>query len=197
MSFIKLLLLITVTFLSIWVGGLLWFKSQIATSIEPAHTNTDAIVVLTGGSDRLREGIVLLKQGKATMLFVSGVGEGVTMADTFRTAGFPPDDATEFGGKVELGRIAKDTRQNAIEVAKWMQEKKFNSMRLVTSNYHMGRSLAELRFLAPEMIILPHPVIPGHVILDKWWKYPGTRELIIQEYNKYLATSIHLSMGGE
>ena len=66
--------LITGTIVSI---SLLNFVAQIPISALKNDEQTDAIVVLTGGSSRLEEGVNLLMQRKAKKLFVSGVYRGV------------------------------------------------------------------------------------------------------------------------
>ena len=44
--------------------------------ITNKNPNSDAIVVLTGGSDRLKKGLQLLTKKKAKKLFISGVYRG-------------------------------------------------------------------------------------------------------------------------
>src|SRR5262249_62090526 len=61
---------------SAWAGGLLWFADAV-TRLAPTPGTTDAIVVLTGGSDRVAVGVALLAQDQARLLFVSGVPAGV------------------------------------------------------------------------------------------------------------------------
>jgi hypothetical protein len=34
--------------------------------------------------------------------------------------------------------------------------------------------------------VIPHPVFPGSVRLDDWWRHPGTVTLLGSEYAKYL-----------
>src|SRR5262249_53554535 len=67
-----------------WLGGLVWFAATIPGEVADPDAATDAIVVLTGGSQRLDAGLELLAAGKAKMLFVSGVHQGVALADLLR-----------------------------------------------------------------------------------------------------------------
>ena len=62
---------------AIWSFGLFRFADAIPERVEDAATRTDGIVVLTGGSRRLGEGLELLSRGLAEKLFVSGVYQGV------------------------------------------------------------------------------------------------------------------------
>ena len=76
-----------------------------------------------------------------------------------------------------------------------MREEGFRSLRLVTASYHMPRSVAEFRAASPELVIIDHPVFPGHVKIDEWWRWPGTTILIVGEYHKYLFARIRQLMG--
>lgn len=166
-----------------WLGGLAWFAGHARTIAAVADQRTDAIVVLTGGSKRLAEGFRLLAADRAAKLFVSGVYQGVEVAQLLEMA---QRDPAELDCCVVLGYAAGDTRGNAAETAAWMRAEGFASLRLVTSNYHMPRSLLELRRALPDAAIVPHPVDSDRVHLDEWWAWPGTALLIATEWNKYL-----------
>ncbi len=60
-----------------YVLGFFWFATLLPTAVADAEQRTDAIVVLTGGSDRLAVALDLLSAEKAGKLFVSGVYHGV------------------------------------------------------------------------------------------------------------------------
>jgi uncharacterized SAM-binding protein YcdF (DUF218 family) len=62
----------------------------------------------------------------------------------------------------------------------------YHSLRLVTANYHMPRSLLLFHANLPDINIIPHPVSPESVHLSEWWKHPGTVDLLAMEYDKYL-----------
>ncbi len=181
------LLLLLVAGLSGWGAGLAWFARSTAAATPADDRVTDAIVVLTGGSLRLTTGLSLLAADRAEKLFVSGVYRGVDVEELLRISRQAPA-AVECC--VVLGYSAGDTRGNALETAEWMRQEGYRSLRLVTANYHMPRSLLEFRRAMPDAIILSHPVAPTNVHLDDWWRWPGTASLIITEYNKYLVAVI-------
>lgn len=165
-----------------WLSGLVWFASVIPTTVEDKGAVTDAIVVLTGGSGRLEEGLALLADGKAKKLFVSGVYRGVEVTELLRLAHVSP---TNLKCCIVLGHSANSTFGNAAETAQWMAAERFHSLRLVTAAYHMPRSLLEFRRAIPGATIIPHPVFPERVKRD-WWFWPGSAGLVINEYHKYL-----------
>jgi uncharacterized SAM-binding protein YcdF (DUF218 family) len=154
----------------------------------PAADNgapTDAIVVLTGGSLRLRTGIELLRQEKARVLFISGVDGRVGLDAVLRSAG--KETPKWLLCCVVLGQNAENTLGNAIETAQWMRGQGFHSLRLVTSWWHMPRSLLDFERAMPYFEIVPHPVFPEHFKLQNWWSQRGIPSAVIVEYGKYLA----------
>ena len=176
-----------------WAGGLFWFAATIPESVIDPAARTDAIVVLTGGSGRLDTGLELLSGNRAEKLLVSGVYRGVDVAKLLELARRTPD---ELRCCVEIGYSADDTAGNAAETAAWMQKQGFRSLRIVTANYHMPRSLLEFGFAMPAKRLIAHPVFPAHVKRDRWWAWPGTALLIVSEYSKFiLAWLRHRAVG--
>lgn len=166
-----------------WGGGFLVFVRSVATLPAPPDTYTQAIVVLTGGTLRLQAGLDLLSKGLAEKLFVSGVHRGVDVAELLRISRQTPK---ALDCCIVLGYAADNTRGNARESAAWMRKEGYRSMRLVTANYHMPRSLFELRRRLPQAEIVAHAVAPRHVKLHTWWISPGTAQLLALEYTKLL-----------
>ncbi len=166
-----------------WTMGLVRFAAKIPDTIADATTPADAIVVLTGGSERVATGIRLLAESKGTRVFISGVHPGVPIEDLLRVAGVA---AEEDDPRIETGHGARDTAGNAEETAAWMRDHGYRSLRLVTGSYHMPRSLLEFAHALPEARVIPNPVFPNSVHQDQWWRSPGTAALIISEYTKFL-----------
>lgn len=175
-----------------WLAGLFIFAETIPRSPEDSDEQTDAIVVLTGGSMRMEEGLALLSRHMGKKLFVSGVHRGVEVKQLIDRSLRSPQ---EIDCCIVLGYAADHTAGNARETADWMREQGYRSLRLVTASYHMPRSLAEFRHEMPTIRTIAHPVFPEHVKLDDWWRWPGTAVLIFGEYNKYLvAVAGHYAM---
>ena len=171
----------------VWGCGLLWFATLLPTQVADPESRTDAIVVLTGGSDRLNAALDLLAAQKADKLFVSGVYRGVDvrqLLDLFQQA---PQDLSCC---VFLGYEADNTEGNATETAEWIAAQGARSLRLVTANYHMPRSLLEFRRQMPTVQIVPHPVFPEPFRHDDWWLWPGSSWLLVSEYSKFLVAVV-------
>lgn len=176
----------------IWLSGLVWFASQMPQSTVDAATTSDAIVVLTGGSDRLQYGLQLLTRGKAKQLFISGVSKDVTLGDIIRQAA-PADQSvlqSMDADTIVLGREATNTIGNARETVDWLHAQHYRSILLVTANYHMPRSIAEFSEVAPDIQIIPAPVFPKHFDDIDWWAKEDIRPLLFSEYHKFIAARL-------
>ena len=170
-----------------WTAGLFWFAATLETELEVSDRRTDAIVVLTGGSLRVEQGIELLSHGLADKLFVSGVAQGVDVKQLLKVSQEAPE---HLSCCIALGYEADDTAGNARETAAWIEDQGYASLRLVTAAYHMPRSLLEFRRTMPDIEILPHPVFPAHVKQADWWRWPGSTNLLVSEYTKYLIARV-------
>ncbi len=173
-----------------WAYGLFLFAVELPRVAEQPETATDAIVVLTGGSERLAEGLRLLTADRGRKLFVSGVYRGVDVAELLSVARQGPT----LTDRIVLGHDADDTPGNARETAQWMAHEGFSSLRLVTAGYHMPRSRLEFRRAMPQVALIAHPVFPANVHLDDWWRWPGTTTLLATEYTKYMLTRLRVSV---
>lgn len=173
--------------LAAWTAGLVRFAETIPRDVADPETPTEAIVVLTGGRERFTTGLRLLMQDKAERMFVSGVHPDVDVDRLLLAAGQP---SPALAGRIEAGHAALDTAGNAAETAGWMRQRGYHSLRLVTSSYHMPRSLAAFRRVLPDARVIPHPVFSPGVAHARWWQRPSTLALIVGEYHKYLLSQI-------
>lgn len=178
---------------ALWLGGLILFAARIHLLVEPVISDslepTDAIVVLTGGSERVEAGVELLKAGKGKKLLISGVHHGSTLDQLLANQSVPK---ALHDSAIILGHEAETTIGNADETQTWMKQEGYHSLRLVTANYHMPRSLLLFRAAMPDITIIPYPVLPDKVKLDRWWHHSGTASLLVTEYNKYLLADFRL-----
>ncbi len=106
------------------------------------------IVVLTGGRHRISYMLRLLREHNPQNIFISGVHEKTTLKNIFGNT-----DLT--GVQIILGRQAKNTEGNAIEIREWVKNNGINSIVLVTSDYHMRRSRMEIRHVCADLQVFP------------------------------------------
>ena len=176
--------------LVVWLGGFLAFAAAIPPTVRNPDQPVDAIVVLTGGDVRLAEGFALLDKGLAKKMLVSGVSNGVDMPALLQTLnGTPQPTQAVLDCCVTLGYDARSTEGNARESLRWLGENNFTTIRLVTANYHMNRSLLEFRRVMPQITIIANPVFPKQMQDPYWFAHPGTVFLLFNEYHKYLAAA--------
>lgn len=125
--------------LLVWALGFVAFATSLP---QPAdRQQTDAIVVPTGSGGRIARGLELLRMGGAEKMLVTGVDADVRPGEF--AAQFDVEDRL-MDCCITLGFSALDTRGNARETAAWMEEQRYNSMRLVTADWHMRRTALEL-----------------------------------------------------
>ncbi len=183
--------------LMIWTVGLLAFAARVD-AFTPAQDPaiSDGIVALTGVStDRIREAMKLLQEGKAQRMLISGVNPKATRAEI---RGVAKASRRIFNCCVDLGFEAADTLGNAREIAAWVKAKNYATLIVVTSDYHMPRSLMELRAAVPQVILTPYAVRTGELDAKHWWRTAESARRMIKEYNKYLAILLReafLSLG--
>jgi len=167
---------------------LLGFVAFAATlpSRPPGIPHADAVVTLTGGDARLDTAARLLERGAAKRLLVTGVHPSITKPEIKKLA----HGGNRFDCCADLDFAAEDTRENAVEAATWMRAHGFNSLILVTANYHMPRSLAEFHAAMPNVQLVGYPVEPQGANWRHWWRNPHTVRLLQAEYTKYLASLV-------
>jgi uncharacterized SAM-binding protein YcdF (DUF218 family) len=173
-------------------AALLWFGFTMPDAPEDAGATTDAIVVLTGGESRIEAAYVLLKDGRAKRMLVTGVDQKVTKPDLLKRLGDPPD---ELAKRIELEFRAENTIGNAKRTAEWFNSQNMQSMRLVTANYHMRRSLLLFRREMPHARIIAHPVVPKRLRADEWFAHRDGAEVVAREFAKYVAAFFHIPLG--
>jgi len=174
--------------------GFVGFAVNVATTTPPADPHAQGIVVLTGGSARIEGALRLLAEGRADRLLISGVNEAVSLGALAGTV--DQDLEMALACCVDLGRDARDTVGNAAETRDWAAAKGFNSLIVVTSDYHMPRSMTELAEAMPDAKLIPYPVTNPDLHLGDWWNNAAAFGLLVREYGKYLLTSARVRIAG-
>jgi len=168
----------------VWAAGLLAFAHRVAVSTPaPEPPVADGVVALTGSSAiRLEAAEQLLESGKAKRLLISGVNPKATRA---QVKGVVRGGRKLWDCCVDLGFRAEDTRGNAQEIGGWTRHHGFRSLIVVTADYHMPRSLLELKAETPDVELYPYPVVTD---LDarRWWASGLSARRMALEYCKYL-----------
>ncbi len=178
MKNLKKPLLFLALLLATWLAGFAWYAETalMETPVSPDQT-TDAIIVLTGGQNRITTGLELLKSGAAPKLLISGVHKNYTPAHILNQWEGDPAIAECC---ITLDYKATTTTGNAQETRKWVKENHITSARIVTSKYHMRRALMELQAENPELVLYPYPVMEGDIGKKDLYFW----EVTLSEYHK-------------
>ena len=168
----------------LFAGGFGWFASHVSHLATPADPEkADAIIVLTGGTSRLDAAMNLLETGKGQRLLISGVHPSATRRQLQIATG---GDKALFLCCVDIDHAALDTIGNAEETAKWVESHAYDTVILVTNNYHMPRSLLEMGRLLGNARLEPYPVVNSNLENGGWLTKPEALRVLFTEYNKYL-----------
>jgi uncharacterized SAM-binding protein YcdF (DUF218 family) len=190
----KVLLQTIVLMLALAFGALLFGFVLFAVSVTRDDVGgwdkADGIVVLTGGDLRVEAGAKLINEGRAKRLLISGVNRKVTRNEMQRLLGL---DAHIFNCCVDLGYEALNTVGNADETRTWAMTNGYTKLIIVTSRYHMPRSLAELALVMPNITLIPYPVTPRRFPETAWWLHATTTRVLVSEYLKFLPAVARLA----
>lgn len=166
--------------LLVWALGFGWFAVLLPQPLD--GRTTDAIVVLTGGPGRLDRGLKLMQDGAARRMLISGVDRAVKPHELAVSYSVPD---RLFECCITLGREAIDTRSNGLETAQWLERRGYDTVRLITSDWHMRRAAFELRQALPADIVLVYDAVPSQPSFSTLFK----------EYNKYVLRRVAALIG--
>lgn len=173
----------------VWTSGLWAFAARVQQSTPPQPPQrADGIVVLTGvgAQERIGAAVDLLAAGDGQRVLVSGVNRGLTREDVRNVS---KAVRRLYDCCVDLGFNALDTVGNARETSEWAKAMRFQSLIVVTADYHMPRAMLELSaVLKPQGVQLQaYPVATSTFNAHRWWRSPRAARLLVVEYCKYLA----------
>lgn len=173
-------------------AGFFFFTSEIDRLANVTRiADADGIVVLTGDGDRIFTGLELLRQGKGKKLLISGVHEKTSKSALRRITGARAD---LFDCCVDIDRAALDTVGNAKQAGSWAERNGFKKIILVTSDYHMPRSMIEFSRRLGNAEIIPFAVTSedGKLANSQWTDRKW--QLVSSEYLKYIISRMRLGV---
>lgn len=181
---LKSFLLAGSVFVALFGTGFVAFVATLDRYERNPADRADGIVALTGGAQRIGDAIDLLAKGYGRRLLITGVNERTGRDEIAR---LNPGQRRLLDCCVDLDHRARNTVGNAHETRHWMERNRFRSLIVVTSNYHMPRTLLELDSVLPASEKVPFAVVPEGTQADRWWKSPASARLLASEYVKFLA----------
>ena len=190
--FVRVLLALILIAAFAGVVGFLQFAETVAEMEAPRDPKADAIVVLTGGYQRIDRAIGLLKKGAGGRLLISGVNP-TTSGNQIRK--LTQSSSALFECCVDMGYEAVDTIGNANETARWISDHQFRRVLVVTNNYHMPRSLLELKVSDPQTDFIAYPVVNSDLKNGNWLHQPDVMKAMLSEYLKYCLARVRAFAG--
>ncbi len=177
--------------LVVFVIGFLVFVHGIPRNQQAPARSADGISVLTGGPSRIDQAMKLLATGKAKRLLITGVNRTTSM-EALKDLASQGDQF--FACCVDIDKEAKNTIDNATETSQWAALNHYNSIIIVTSNYHMPRAIAEMSHAMPDIALIPFAVVGDRWRDEPWWTSGTTLRLLLSEYVKYVAVEMRVRL---
>jgi uncharacterized SAM-binding protein YcdF (DUF218 family) len=185
-----LVAILAVGFFAAGVGFFGYLAQLRGAEVKPER-QADGIVVLTGGSSRVSDAMDLLAGGYGKRLLISGVHPTNDASDISRSL---PESRPMINCCVDLDYSAINTRSNAAQTRRWVHERRFRSLIVVTSNYHMPRAVVELSHAMPDIDLIPYAVVGEKWRDEPWWTSGPTLRLLLSEYAKYVAAELRVRL---
>jgi uncharacterized SAM-binding protein YcdF (DUF218 family) len=148
----------------------------------------DAIVTVSGDDgERLKTAITLKQEGWAPLLIFSGAAHdpsspsnAATMRHAAILAGIDPN-------LIIIEEGSRNTRENAERTARIIDERRIESIILVTSPYHQRRAAHEFRqALGGDVDIINHSAQDHNWRRSRWWNNPRGWYLTVTETPKLI-----------
>ncbi len=181
--------------LTYFLIGLVEYKEKILSTMKYISKKGSDIVILTGGTNRIKDGLKIINKFEKTSTFnskilVSGTGKGFTKTSLEKNIDF---DFNLIECCVELDSISTNTYSNAFETLKWVKKNNISEFILITSNYHMPRAFLEFKYRMPNLKIFTYPITPKKHNINNWLGSFQTFSLVLSEYCKFLVANLRIA----
>ncbi len=113
--------------------------------------------MLTGGKGRINLGLELFNKNKNLRLIISGVDKKVSDKSIL------PNDIKNKSS-ITIDKESESTYQNAKIINEWVSKYKLQNITIITSYYHMPRSMMLMQLFTPTINFYAYPVEKKHLI---------------------------------
>jgi uncharacterized SAM-binding protein YcdF (DUF218 family) len=167
--------------------GFGFFVRHIHDEGRETASRADGIIALTGGADRITDAIDLLASGQAPRLLITGVDSRTSVEALAHHA---PRLRQLLTCCIDIDHTARNTVGNAVAAKAWAGRAGMRSLLVVTSSYHMPRSLVELKRVLPDTELIPAPVVTDRMRDGDAWRDPAFLKTVCIEYLKFVAAAV-------
>ncbi len=137
--------------------------------------HAQGVVVFTGDANRINAGFDAQRHGFKGPILISGVHPKVSLKTLLNLYQDVPDKQ-----HIEIDYIARTTKENVLMTLGWAERKALKNIAIMTSDYHMPRTLLLFALYAPVLHVYPVSVIHQKTKIRTYWR----------EYNKLLVAPL-------
>ncbi len=160
-----------------YVTGLIMFLLSLPSDNQNFSIDkTDGLVIFTGGSKRIDTALALVADGYSKPVLISGVNPQVTKE--FLLSGLSKENQR----LITLDYQSKSTKDNVNATNEWVKKLKLKSVGLITSFYHIPRSMLYWKRSGQYTNVSLYPVFPEKMPLS----------FMFREYHKYILTTLYV-----
>ena len=177
----KLVLYICLLIILLLIYGFVVFLKKIHYNQASFNYQTDGIAVLTGGKGRINLGLELFNKNRNLKLIISGVDKKVSDKSII------PNNLKNKSS-ITIDKISESTYENAQIINEWTSKYKLQNVTIITSYYHMPRSMMLIQSFTPTINFYAYPVekkISNKISFKENILYYF---FITEEYVKYLVS---------
>ena len=140
----------------------------------------DSVIVLAGGKGRIQKGVELFLSLSAQYCVLAGVDKKFNRVAYFSKYGISDNP------HIYIDNRSRRTLENAVESWRILEPLNVRSVLLVTSNYHMYRSLFVFKKVFPSTVsIFPYSLHSDNFDVHRWYTQVLSSLIIFQEFLKY------------
>ncbi len=156
--------------------------------------NHPLVICLAGGKGRIEAALDLFATGVGDELFVIGAGPKATLSTLMKNT--DPAVIEKLSnlkiGAIRIERESANTIENAYVLERFLSERPYiKNVVVVTSGYHMRRSLYVLETLLQRKVNLMPYTPPGEAFDGtNWWHSKIGIVVTLEEYAKYLGAKL-------
>ena len=137
-------------FIFLIYGYFFKFKLVINKSYDVPST-VQGIAVLTGGKGRIEKALSIFNENPKSKLLISGVHKKVSLDNIINSSNYNKDS-------IFIDKLSESTLHNAVEIVRWADKNTLEDILIITSYYHMPRSLVLLNYFGKNINFYPIPV---------------------------------------
>ena len=177
--FFFIIFLTALAFISV---GFVSFFLQIKNYNVSNNYYYQGIAVLTGGKGRIAKGIEVFRNNPESYLIISGVDKKVEIEDIL------PKDFL-VNPKIFIDKKSETTIDNVNEIVNWSLKNKISDVIVITSDYHMPRTMLILKKKGEGLNFSSYPVTSSIDLDENFLKDTKTLKFLLEEYFKYFLSS--------